>query len=72
MANNRIEGTKETSTPLQKATIGMLGAIQKITNQKESFEQITNDLSFVTVLLVNVCFYSSPDNEGWTLIDAGR
>ena len=71
--NDNLNGVKETSNFAENMTIGMMGLVQKLTDQSESFEEITPDLAYITILMVNVCFFGSKDDSSkdWVLIDAG-
>ncbi len=73
MKNNNLRGTNETASPAEHATMKILSTIQRLTNQRESLEEITPDLAYMTILMVNLCFLGNPNrsSDGWVLIDAG-
>lgn len=73
MQNDNIRGTNETSDPSENAMMRMLEFIHNMTDQNERFNEITEDLGYATLLMVNVCFFgkSSKHTNDWVLIDCG-
>lgn len=73
MKNYNLMGINDTSSPAENATMKIFGLMENITNQTETFSEITEDLGYATLLMVNVCFFGKPNNQTneWTLIDCG-
>lgn len=73
MEFSTLHGTKETTSLPGQIAMDALGILQKVTDQAATLKEITRDLAFMKILMVNICFFGIPDAEAsqWVLIDTG-
>jgi glyoxylase-like metal-dependent hydrolase (beta-lactamase superfamily II) len=72
MNSQTLLGSKEAASVTSQMALEAFGLLQKLTDQTGTLQEVTRDVAFMKILMVNVCFYGNPEpGHPWVLIDTG-